>query len=318
MLLPAVLMLLSLPVPPSPGDAQTQASLQQAAALRDEGKLSEARDAFEQVLAAEPANAAAQEGEVEVSERMALDARAAGKMDEALKDLLRAQKFAPENPRLLYDLGILEDEMRLYIDADKTLAHLEQMAPQDPKVEYAVGHVKLDLGQLDAAEEKMQAYLKVYPDDASAHYGLGRVYRLKAQLDRASAEFERSIELRPQQTEAYYQLGDVELQQGHYADALANFSKTLERNPRHGGALAGTGIAYFKQKQYDKAEEALEKAVSSAPDYQPGHYYLGLTLARLGKKEESERELALATKLADKDNQESGNRLRLNEAPAPQ
>ena len=316
MLVPAVLVLLSLPF--SSRDVQQQASLQQAVALRDEGKLSEARDAFEQVLAAEPANADAQEGEVEVSERMALDARGAGKMDDALKDLLRAQKFAPENPRLLYDLGILEDEMRLYIDADKTLAHLEQIVPNDPKVEYAVARVKLDLGQLDAAEAKMQVYLKVHPDDASAHYGLGRVYRLKAELDQARAEFQRSIELRPQQTEAYYQLGDVDLQQGDYADALANFSKTLERNPTHGGALAGTGIAYFKQKQYDKAEEALEKAVSAAPDYQPGHYYLGLTLARLGKKEDSERELALATKLADKDNQESGNRLRLNPAPAPQ
>lgn len=315
MLVSAVLMVFSLAAPQASGSVQT---LDQAAALWQAGKLSEARDAFEQVLAAEPTNTAAQEGEVEVSERMALDARGAGNMDEALKDLLRAQKVAPENPRLLYDLGILEDEMRLYTDADKTLGHLEQIVPNDPKVEYAAGHVKLDLGQLDAAEAKIKAYLGFHPDDATAHYGLGRVYRLKADFDRAAAEFQRSIELRPQQTEAYYQLGDVELQEGDYAAALANFAKTLKRNPRHGGALAGTGIAYFKQKQYEKAEEALRKAVDAAPDYQPGHYYLGLTLARLGKKEESERELALATKLADKENQESGNRLRLNEAPSPQ
>jgi len=273
---------------------------------------------YEQVLKTDPANAAAQNGDVEVSERMALDARADGHMDEALKDLLQAQKLVPENPRLLYDLGILEDEMRLYIDADKTLAHLEQIVPDDPKIEYAVARVKLDLGQLDAAEAKMQAYLKVHPEDATAHYGLGRIYRLKAELDQARAEFQRSIELRPQQTEGYYQLGDVELQQGDYVAALANFGKTLERDPRHGGALAGSGIAYFKQKQFDKAEEALEKAVSVAPDYQPGHYYLGLTLARLGKKEESERELALATKLADEDNHQGGNRLRLNEPPVVQ
>jgi tetratricopeptide (TPR) repeat protein len=172
MLVAAALMLLSFTLPVSTAGIQQQASLQQADVLRNEGKLSEARDAFEQALAAEPANPAAQAGEVEVSERMALDARGVGKMDEALKDLLRAQKFAPENPRLLYDLGVLEDEMRLYIDADKTLAHLEQIVPQDPKVEYAVARVKLDLGQLDAAEAKLQAYLKIHPDDATAHYGL--------------------------------------------------------------------------------------------------------------------------------------------------
>jgi tetratricopeptide (TPR) repeat protein len=315
MLASAVLMLLTLAGPQASGSPH---SLEQAVALRQAGKLSEARDAFEKVLLAEPANATAQEGEVEVSERMALDARGAGNMDEALQDLLRAQKFAPENPRLLYDLGILEDEMRLYIDADKTLARLEQIVPNDPKVEYAVGRVKLDLGQLDTAEAKIKAYLSDHPDDATAHYGLGRVYRLKADFDQAGAEFQRSIDLRPQQTEAYYQLGDVELQQGDYAGALANFAKTLESNPRHGGALAGTGIAYFKQKQYEKAEEALRKAVAAAPDYQPGHYYLGLTLARLGRKEESDRELALATQLADKENQESGNRLRLSDKPPAQ
>ena len=266
MLVPAVLMLLSLPF--SPGTPRQQASLQQAAALRDEGKLSEARDAFEQVLAAEPASAEAQEGEVEVSERMALDARGAGKMDEALKDLLRAQKFAPENPRLLYDLGILEDEMRLYIDADKTLAHLEQIVPNDPKVDYAVARVKLDLGQLDAAEAKMQAYLKAHPDDASAHYGLGRVYRLKAEFDQARAEFQRSIELRPQQTEAYYQIGDVDLQQGDYADALANFSKTLERNPSTGvrsperGSHISSRSSMTRRKRLWKRRSALRPTIS--------------------------------------------------------
>jgi len=119
------------------------------------------------------------------------------------------------------------------------------------------------------------------------------------------------------QTEGYYQLGDIALEQHDYTGAVADFSKTLERNPKHGGALAGTGIAYFRQKQYDKAEESLEKATQAAPDYQPGHYYLGLTLARLGKTEKSKRELAIATRLADADNKAASNRLHLK-TPANQ
>jgi tetratricopeptide (TPR) repeat protein len=312
MLLPGLLILVSFAgISQTPAETQPQTAIAQASALRDAGKLSEARDAFEEILATSPDDMAAQSGEVQVSERMALDARAAGRVDDALADLLRAQKLAPENARLLYDLGILEDEMRLYLDADKTLAHLEQLSPADPLVQYAVARVKLDLGQLGPAEEKMQAYLKVHPDDASAHYGLGRAYQQGVQLDQARAEFQRSIELRPQQTEAYYQLGEIAIQQGNYPEALANFSKTLAGNPKHGGALVGTGVVYFKQKQYDKAEEFLEKATGASPDYQPGHYYLGLTLARLGRKEESDRELAVATKLADRDNQQTANRLRL-------
>jgi tetratricopeptide (TPR) repeat protein len=283
----------------------------EGAALLQSGQFTAARDTFEAVLDADPANADAQTGEVAASEKLALEARRQNQMDDALRALLRAQQYAPRNPRLLFDLAILEEEMRLYKDADSTLTTLDQLQPGNPQVAYAVAHVKLDLGQLDIAEEKMLAYLKSQPDDASAHYGLGRVYQLKLDVVRARAEFQRSIQLQPVQTEAYYQLGDIELNEQDFAEAIVNFTKTLARNPSHGGALAGTGQAYFKQKQYTQAEEFLQRAVAAAPEYQKGHYYLGLTLARLGRKEDSERELALAAKLADEENKQARSGLHL-------
>jgi tetratricopeptide (TPR) repeat protein len=312
MLIAEVLLLLILTATPqASATTQQQSSIDQANKLRESGSLNEARDVFERVLEANPDSAKAQDGEVQVSEQLALNARGAGHSDESLADLLRAQKHAPENVRVLFDLGVLEDEMQLYLDADKILAHLERLRPEDPNTLYAVARVKLDLGQLAIAEEKMKAYLKIRPNDASAHFGLGRIYRQGLQLEKARTEFERSIELQPHQTEAYFQLGDIEVEQKNYQDAVTNFSKTLLGNPKHGGALAGTGIAYYRQKQYDKAAQFLKEATHTAPEYQPGHYYLGLTLARLGMVEESQRELTLATSLAEKDNKKDANRLRL-------
>jgi tetratricopeptide (TPR) repeat protein len=282
-------------------------------ALLMAGKLSDACKAFEEVLSRDAANEEARNGEVAASEKLALEARAHGQMDDALRSLLQAKEYVPDSPKLLYDLGILEDEMKLYIDADKTLAQLEKLTPSEPMALYAVARVKLDLGQLAVAEDKMQQYLKLKPDDASAHYGLGRIYRQGLQFEQAQAEFQRCIELQPTQTEGYYQLGDTQLQTEDYADAIANFAKTLERNPQHGGALAGTGIAYFKRKQYDKALASLQKATAAAPDYQPAHYYLGLTLARLGRQTESAEELKLASDLANQENKQGAGHLRLNE-----
>jgi tetratricopeptide (TPR) repeat protein len=138
------------------------------------------------------------------------------------------------------------------------------------------------------------------------------------QFDPARAEFQRSIELQPVQTEAYYQLGDIALGQGNFAEAIADFSKTLARDSKHGGALAGTGQAYFKEKQYVEAEEFLQRAVVSAPDYETGHYFLGLTLARLGRKEDSERELALATRLAEAASKKARGGMHLNPASTDQ
>jgi tetratricopeptide (TPR) repeat protein len=278
---------------------QTSPAANPGTALLQSGKVSEARDAFESVLEVNPSNNEAEDGEVASSERLALQARGEGRMNDALTYLVRAQQFVPKNEHLLFDLGIQEDDMHLYQDADRTLATAEQLNPGDPNVIYAVARVKMDLGQLSAAEEKMLAYLKLRPEDASAHYGLARVYQLGLQFDKARTEFQRCIELQPVQTEAYYQLGDIALGQGNFAEAISEFSRTLARDPKHGGALAGTGQAYFKQKQYVQAAEYLQRAIAAAPNYQTAHYYLGLTLARLGRKEDSERELSLATKLAD-------------------
>lgn len=275
----------------------------------------DARTAYETILAAHPNDVAAQSGEVQVSEGLALKARATGDRDSALAILLRAQTFAPESTRLLYDLGVLEDEMHLYHDADKTLSRAEELGANDLNLLYAAGRVKLDLGQLNAAEEKMIAYLRQKPEDASAHYAMGRIYHQGLRFVEAIAEFQRSIELQPRQTESYYQLGETQLEQGDYAQAIKNFSITLQRDPKHAGALVGTGMAYFKQKQYSLAAEPLQKAVAIEPEYQPGHYYLGLTLDRLGNKQESTKELSEAARLAKIDSSKSMQQLRIITPP---
>ena len=173
----------------------------------------------------------------------------------------------------------------------------------------------MDQGQLVPAEEWMQAYLKLRPDDASAHFGLGRIFQIGLQFDKAQAEFARSIELQPVQTEAYYELGDIALEQGEFEKSIVQFDKTLLRDAKHGGALEGAGEANFKLKHYDQAKEFLDRAVAVSPDYPPCHYYLGLTLARLGRKEESGRELEIAAKLADEQNQRGTSQLRI-QAPS--
>lgn len=287
--------------------------LEKAAALLKAGDAQKACEAYELILSASTGNVAAQEGEVQCSEQLALKARTAGDLEGALRALLRAGELAPDSARIHYDLGVLEDQMRLYRDADASLQIAKRLDPQDPRIWYAAARVKMDLGQLDAAEREMDAYLKVHPDDASAHYGMGRVYQLGMQNDKARVEFERSIELKPLQTEAYYQLGDMALQQEDFEQAIANFDKTLIRNPQHAGALTGLGESFFKEKKYDKALDYLKRATAADTNYQTGHYYLGLTLSRLGRSEESRRELEIAKTLADAENQRASKHLQLNQ-----
>jgi tetratricopeptide (TPR) repeat protein len=307
--------ILSLLCVPLGSSAQLSSTAPDQLASAQTGTSYDARTAFEARLTTDPTDAQAGNGEVEASEALALRERSAGHRVEALGELLRARDYVPHNPRLLLDLGILEEEMRLYPDAAKDLATAQQIDPDNVDVDYAMARVRIDQGQLDAARKNMQAYLKGRPDDASAHYGLGRIYELEMQFDPARSEFLRSIELQPVQTEAYYELGDVALKQDAYAQALTYFQKVLARNGQHAGALADAGQVLYRQKQYNEALVYLRRAVAVAPGYQPGHYYLGLTLSRLGQKDEAQRELLTAQKLADQENKNAALRYQITPAP---
>ena len=284
-------------------------AISDARALLAAGHAKEARSQFEALLAANPANADAQLGEVEACESVALSLRSEGRMDRALEELMRAKIYAPTQARLFYDLGILEDEMQLFHDADAALDEAARLGLATPELDYARARVKMDLGQLAPAEEYMRAYLAKRPGDASAHYGLGRIYQVGLQMEKAKAEFLRSAELAPQQTESYFELGDLALKSGDFAEAQANFAKTLALDPHHGGALEGAGEAYYKQKQYDKAYQKLKEAVAVSPDYPPCHYYLGLTLNRMGRRDEGQAELQQAAAMTEAENARAQKRL---------
>src|SRR5437868_5765653 len=202
----------------------------------------EAMKSFESVLRTRPRNAEARAGEVKAAIAAALEAKRAGDNDGAMVYLVRARKFVPDDPELLFDFGVQADGMHLYKDAEEALNQALAARPRDAKTIYALGHVELDEQKMPQAEAHLREYLKLKPGDASAHYGLGKLLHMIARNEEARAELQRSIKLQPQQTESYYELGSVELDALRNEQAAALFQKVLERNPKHGGALTGMGM----------------------------------------------------------------------------
>ena len=279
--------------------ALVRSRLTEGRGFLEERRYPEAMDSFEAVLSRDLQNGEARQGELAAATALALEARRAGNQQAALACLEHAREHLPDDATLLTDLGIqaqLVHELKL---AGEALEGALRLQPNDPAATYALARVETDRQQFPAAEPHMRAYLAMRPDDASAHFGLGHLLYMEQRLEEARAEFERSIVLQPVQTESYYQLGQMDLDAHRDAEAAANFEKTLGRDPHHGGALTGMGIVAYRAKEFEAARGRLTAAVASAPEYQPAHYYLGLTLARVGDKAASHRELAIATQLAE-------------------
>jgi tetratricopeptide (TPR) repeat protein len=262
-----------------------------------QGLNDDALKSFEAVLGVHADSAPARDGEVKAAVAAALADRTVGIDGSALLYLIRARKFAPDSPELLFDFGVQAENMRIYRDADSALTKAHELAPEDAKILYALARVQLDEQKMTEAEANLRAYLAVRPNDATAHYGLGRLLHMLLRNDDARAELEQSLIMQPRQSASYYELGEIALEMHQTIEAKSDYEKVLELAPRHGGALTGMGILAFRAKDYAKADDYLKSAVLYASDYPRAHYYYAIVLARLGRQDESKTEAELATRL---------------------
>jgi tetratricopeptide (TPR) repeat protein len=238
---------------------------------------------------------------------------AVGKNDpeKALSLLLRAQKVSPHEPDTLYDLGMVELKMSLFPDAILAFTEASKLRRDDANALYGLGRAQTAIVSFEEAHETFVRYCELRPSDASGHYALGMTLEALLRTQDARSQFEKSIALQPVQTESYFQLGRISLESGDVGVALAQFRRVLARDPHHAGALAGTGRLRFEEKDYPRAVELLEKAIAADASSREAHYYLGMTYARMNRGEDSEKELAIATRLEHEEVEQHQHLLRI-------
>lgn len=242
---------------------------------------------------------------VAVLRTLAAAALAERDAEKALSYLLKAKNVAPANSDVLFEFAMVALRLSLYDDAIPPLLSVLKNQPDEPRALYALGRARMSKGEFGAAEELFRRYVALRPAEASGHYGLGHVLALLKRNEEASQSFHRSLELQPNQTESPYQLGLIALADGDMKAARAWFEKVLTRYADHTGALLGMGQVDFQQKDYAAARSRLSRAVALDGSLMKAHYYLGLTLARLGEKDEGRKELDLAAQL-EREQKEQG------------
>jgi len=266
---------------------------------------------LQQSLKLDPGRKDAQTALVGIRRGQARLAAQSGDLEKALALLIEARKLDATDPNVQFDFGIVALRMSLFPDAVDAFDRTLKLRPNDPQALYGLGRAKIALAKFDEAEQVFERYVELRPDDASGHYALGFTLQALQHADDARAEYERSITLQTQQTESYYQLGLMDLDAGNLRTAATQFQRVLNRAPQHAGALAGMGRVRFQEKNYEEAAPLLSRATVANPQMREAHYYLGLTDARLGRKEDSEKELAIASQIEHDEVEKHQNMLRI-------
>jgi tetratricopeptide (TPR) repeat protein len=252
---------------------------------------------FKEALRLEPARSEAALGLVNIWRVQAKEAMGSGDLEKALSLLIQARKLTPQNAQVDFEFGMVALRMSLLPDAVQAFQEVLGVRKDDCSAIYGLGRAQIGLSKFQEARELFERYVRLRPEDASGHYALGFSLQALQQAAEARRELEKSIAIQPAQTESYFQLGLLDLEANSLDGAVRRFKKALERDPNHAGALTGMGRVEFQRRDYRKAADLLQRAIASNASLREAHYYLGMSEARLGRKEESEKELQIAGRL---------------------
>ena len=192
--------------------------------LAAQGRLSEAKAAFDQALQLDP-----QAYPVLRCQRVLADVGQGRIKEQTAVLLFRA--FLAFN-RYKVDEAILE---------------LNRAAELDPQYALIYSHradALRDKGRLPEALADYNKAVAVDPRYAVAYLNRGNLYAQQNEIDRALADYTKALGLEPRNILAYYSRGNNYGKQGRYQQAIDDFNALLAINPAYPHAYVKKGLAY--------------------------------------------------------------------------
>jgi tetratricopeptide (TPR) repeat protein len=254
------------------------------------GSFDRASQAYEAALVLNPDCLACLRGIATVSVKQ-------GNTEKALAYLIRAKRVAPEDPGVLFEFGKVCLQRDLVDDALSAFQEAVKLRPDNDSFRYLLASAHIGKEQYSEARELIVALLKKHPDDPQLNYAAGAAFYLEDRLEDADHYLRKSITLQPRQVGSYDYLGRVAARRGDAGQAAEIFHNLVRDHPEYAPGYEGLGEALLKQRQYPDAQSALERAILLEPNSTAAHYQLGMLLGRIGKNDDSSRELEIARRL---------------------
>ncbi|HQE93640.1 MAG TPA: tetratricopeptide repeat protein [Anaerolineae bacterium] len=196
------------------------------------GDYAAARDALQQVVAADAGNA-------EAHFLLGLARFNLGEYPEARESFLQALELEPERASAVHhNLGVLAYQT----------------------------------GEMETAVQEFKSALEADPNDPDSHYQLGATYLQIASstsdssyLTQAEAEFQQVLKLSPGKPEALVGLGTLYMSQNKVDEAITLLEQAVQANPEMREALYALGLAYYSKGETALAQETLQKFLDTQP-----------------------------------------------------
>ncbi len=174
-----------------------------------------------------------------------------------------------------------------YQAALETFQQAAILEPQNPQVLYGLGLACYKLYEHHESVKYLDRALEIQKDYIPALAQRGLAYKQLNQNENANADFERAIEIKPKDYEDWQGrcIAFAELQQ--YEEALLSIDKAVKLNPDSHEAWIYHGITLANLGRHEEALVSEDKAVKLKPDSHEAWMYHGISLGSLGRHEEA-------------------------------
>ncbi|MFP5518436.1 MAG: tetratricopeptide repeat protein [Bdellovibrionia bacterium] len=190
---------------------------------------------------------------------------------------------------------------------------------------WEMANTQIENGNLPLALKDLLTAEKLDPKNSAVQHSLGLVYFLRERYDLSIRHFERAVSISPDFTEArnnyaraliemrkypeaeaqlkivvndltytsqekgFLNYGILKFEQKQYREAAKHFESALRVTPDDCEANNFLGRSLFETKSYDRAAEALDRAVGFCQKQMVDepHYYAALAYYRMGNREKA-------------------------------
>jgi tetratricopeptide (TPR) repeat protein len=220
-----------------------------------------------------------------------------GDLDDAAPVLTQLRKADSDNPEVLYAA------YRTYTDlAGEAMISLSLSAPDSAQMHQVLAHEGTRRGNTAAAIAQCRKAIVIDPHLPGIHFELAELLRVSQDVkvkQEAEQEYHAALQENPRDEKSVLRLAEMDEEAGNTERSYEEYSKAVELQPADADAKLGLAKILIETNQTDKALALLEESVRLEPTNPTTHYRLGSLYRKMGRVEDSKREIDLYRKLKD-------------------
>ena len=253
-------------------------ALREAMLLHSQGRLDEADQRFQFVLAADSRN-------YEALYRLGLIRLQQGRFANAAELFRHALKVERRSAEAHQHLAVAVAGLERHKEAIRLYAAALAIKPDYAEAHNNLGHSLHILGRDDEARAHYEKALAIKPDYAEARNNLGVVLQILGRPVEAAAHYEAALTLRPNYVEACKNLGNVMAALNRQQDAVLHLEHALALRTDDAQARVALGNALLKLEQPETATTHFEKVLARDAANVDARNGVGAALHMLGQSE---------------------------------